>query len=175
MQIIQVVGYKNAGKTTLTCELIRMLASEGYRVGTLKHDAHDFEPELPGKDTWQHRQAGAQITAITSPTCTAWVQRQSTPLDQLVSQMAAHALDYLIIEGFKSASYPKIVLLRNEEDADLLALPSIMAAITRVPNPYIESLAELRNIPVFIKPDRDFDVTPVLSYIRNHCHKRRLP
>ena len=65
MVIIQVVGYKNSGKTTLVSELVRTLTSEGYRVGTLKHDAHDFEPDIPGKDTWQHRKAGAQVTAIT--------------------------------------------------------------------------------------------------------------
>lgn len=153
MKIIQVVGYKNSGKTTLVCELVKELSSSGFRVGTLKHDAHEFEPDVPGTDTWQHRQAGAHITAITSPSRTAWFQEQTTPLEDLITNMREHTLDFLIIEGFKSASYPKAILLRNEQDIDLLSLTNIIAIILREPNDHIQSEAETREIPVFIQPD----------------------
>lgn len=166
MRIMQVVGYKNAGKTTLTCELVRELNVQGYRVGTLKHDAHDFEPDVPGTDTWQHRQAGAQITAITSRARTAWVQEQSTPLDQLIAQMGEHALDYLIIEGFKSAIYPKLALIRSEEDIDLLSLPNVIAAVLREPAPMIiEAAVIARHIPLFIQPSKQLS-SSLLSFIR---------
>jgi molybdopterin-guanine dinucleotide biosynthesis protein B len=155
MRIIQVVGYKNAGKTALACELVRELTSQGLRVGTLKHDAHDFEPDIPGKDTWQHRQAGAHVTAITSPSRTAWVQEQPSSLKQLVAEMANHALDYLIIEGFKSAAYPKIVLIRGEKDEELLSLQNVIAAVIREPNQAIESIAKAQAIPLFVHPDID--------------------
>lgn len=167
MQIIQIVGYKNAGKTTLSCELVRILTAKGYRVGTLKHDAHDFEPDVPGKDTWQHRQAGARVTAIASPSRTAWIQEQSTPVEELVSRMETHSIDYLIIEGFKSAPYPKIVLLRSEEDRVLLSLPNIIAACYREPNLLNETEAEARRIPIFLQPDIDsFD--PLVQHLHPH-------
>jgi molybdopterin-guanine dinucleotide biosynthesis protein B len=164
MRIIQVVGYKNAGKTALACELVRELTSQGLRVGTLKHDAHDFEPDIPGKDTWQHRQAGAHVTAITSPSRTAWVQEQPSSLKQLVAEMANHALDYLIIEGFKSADYPKIVLIRGEQDEELLSLPNVIAAAIREPNKSIESTAKAQAIPLFVQPDID-SLIPMIAFV----------
>ncbi len=164
MRIIQVVGYKNAGKTTLACELVREITSGGMRVGTLKHDAHDFEPDVPGKDTWQHRQAGAHVTAITSPSRTAWVQEEPTPLEDLVAGMDKHSLDYLIIEGFKSAAYPKIVLLRSEKDTHLLVLPNVIAVALREPNKVIESTAQSKGLPVFIHSDINSFV-PISAFI----------
>lgn len=166
MRIIQIVGYKNSGKTTLTCEFVRELSKQGQRVGTLKHDAHDFEPDIPGKDTWQHRQAGARITAISSSTRTAWVQEQSTPVEQLVNQMESQSVDILIIEGYKSAPYPKIVLLRNETDAELLALPNIIAAIVRDLNTTIEKMTNDLAIPLFVQPDV-LSFGPLIAYVTN--------
>jgi len=133
MKILQVVGYKNAGKTTLACELVRHFAQRGWRVGTIKHDAHDFEPDVPGKDTWHHRQAGAYTTAIASPTRTAWSVEQTTGLDALIAAMNGQAVDLVVVEGFKTAPHAKIVLLRGADDADLLRLPGIVAAAERPP------------------------------------------
>ncbi|QJD83756.1 molybdopterin-guanine dinucleotide biosynthesis protein B [Cohnella herbarum] len=166
MRIIQIVGYKNSGKTTLTCELVRELGKQGRRVGTLKHDAHDFEPDVPGKDSWKHRQAGAHITAITSPSRTAWVQEQSTPIEKLVSRMESQSVDFLIIEGFKTASYPKIVLLRSEEDEELLALPNIVAVVVRESNASIEEMTNNRSVPLFVQPDT-LSFGPLIEYVTN--------
>ena len=141
MRIIQIVGYKDSGKTTLACELIRTLAAEGRKVGTLKHDAHRFEPEPPGTDTWKHRQAGSSATAIVSSERTAWVEERTTPVEELVAQMALRELDDLIVEGFKSAPYPKVALIREEEDADLLQLSNIVAIALRKPRPAVEKQA----------------------------------
>lgn len=164
MRIIQIVGYKNSGKTTLTCELVRELAKQGRRVGTLKHDAHDFEPDVPGKDTWKHRQAGAHITAITSPSRTAWVQEQAMPIERLVSQMESQSVDFLLIEGFKTASYPKIVLLRSEEDAELLDLPNIISVVVRESNENIEEMTNNRTVPLFVQRDI-LSFGPLVEYV----------
>jgi len=153
VRIIQIVGYKNSGKTALACELTRTLAAAGRRVGTLKHDAHQFEPEPSGTDTWQHRQAGALVTAISSPARTAWVLEQSTPIEELVSRMEIHSLDDLIVEGFKSALYPKIVLLRGEGEEELLELANVIAIGSRTPLPTIEAHAAQLGIPVFYLQD----------------------
>lgn len=152
MRIIQIVGYKNAGKTTLVCELVRQITARGLRVGTLKHDSHEFEPDVPNTDTWKHRQAGAALTAITSPTRTAWVEERPTLLEDLVSRFHEQSLDYLLIEGFKSAQYPKVVLLRGEQDIELLSLNNVRAVIVREHNDRLASEAAVHFIPILIQP-----------------------
>ncbi len=166
MRIIQIVGYKNSGKTTLACELIRTFAAEGRKVGTLKHDAHRFEPDPPDTDTWKHRRAGSSATAIVSPERTAWVLERSTPIEELVSQMETRDLDVLIIEGFKSAPYPKIALIRDEADADLLQLSNIVAVGLRNPLPSVEERAGERGIPVFLHAESG-SFEPLLAFFRS--------
>lgn len=122
--IIQIVGYKNTGKTTMVCRLTELFKQAGYVVGTIKHDAHHFQMDTPGTDTWKHQQAGADITAISSLEGTAILKSHSEPLEQLIAQMPE--ADVILIEGFKLASYPKIVLLRTPDDLPLLELSSII-------------------------------------------------
>jgi molybdopterin-guanine dinucleotide biosynthesis protein B len=116
--ILQVVGYKNSGKTTLICKLIGELREQGYRVGVVKHDAHEFEIDHEGRDTWHHYEAGADAVAITSGGKSALIWRSESALDELAAAM--QGVDVVLAEGFKSAPYPKIVLLRNEGDLELL-------------------------------------------------------
>jgi molybdopterin-guanine dinucleotide biosynthesis protein B len=63
---VHVIGRKNSGKTTLICELVRELCSQGYRVGSIKHTSHRHEFDTPGKDSQRHRVAGAVISGIVS-------------------------------------------------------------------------------------------------------------
>lgn len=116
--IIQVVGYKNTGKTTLVCRLTERFKQAGYKVGTIKRDAHDFQIDKPGTDTWKHQAAGADITAITSSQRTAIMKAYSESLEQLIAQMPE--ADVILIEGFKDAAYPKVVMIRTEADHELL-------------------------------------------------------
>lgn len=122
-RVFQVVGYKNSGKTTLVCKLVDALKTSGFRVGTIKHDAHQFEVDYPGKDTWLHREAGADAVAITSEregqTCV--IEQRYTPLPELVDQMSRNnQLDVVIVEGFKGESYPKIAIIRSLEHVKML-------------------------------------------------------
>lgn len=130
--VIQVIGHKDSGKTTLICRLVHRMTKEGFRVGTIKHDAHRFEIDHEGKDTWRHRMAGAKAVAITSQEQTAVIRQQHTPLDELITNM--RDLDLIVIEGFKAASYPKIVLVRTSDDASLLKQTDhILAIMSWVP------------------------------------------
>ena len=117
--IFQIVGYKNAGKTTLLCKLIGRLKASGKQVGTIKHDGHDFVMDHPGTDTWQHQEAGADAIAITSAHQTAWIRKQATTLEAMIEGMSD--MDVILVEGFKSADYPKLILLRSQEDHVLLS------------------------------------------------------
>ncbi|RXT05839.1 molybdopterin-guanine dinucleotide biosynthesis protein B [Ammoniphilus sp. CFH 90114] len=126
--VIQIVGYKNSGKTTTSCEMIRRFSELGWKVGSIKHDAHDFEVDYPGKDTWLHREAGAQIVAISSKDKTAIMEQQSSSLDDLLTRMSG--VDLVIVEGYKFESYPKVVLLRNEGDLPLLDQANEIIAVS---------------------------------------------
>ncbi|MDQ6423378.1 molybdopterin-guanine dinucleotide biosynthesis protein B [Paenibacillus sp. LHD-117] len=129
--VIQVVGYKNTGKTTLVCRLTELLKLASYKVGTIKRDAHDFRMDTPGTDTWKHQAAGADITAISSDSRSAILMNESATLGQLLSNM--NSVDIVLVEGFKHESHPKLVLVRNEEDAELLGSLSHVAAVVLWP------------------------------------------
>jgi len=116
--VIQIVGFKNSGKTTTTCDLIKRFTALGWKVGSIKHDAHHFEVDYPGKDTWRHREAGAQVVAIASQNKTAIMRQEGTSLLHLLQQM--EGLDIVLVEGYKYSKYPKVVILRNEMDIPLV-------------------------------------------------------
>ncbi len=71
MQRIHVVGRKNHGKTRLVTALVQHLSGLGLRVGTIKHTHHRHELDTEGKDSWQHRQAGAALVGVLSQQLTA--------------------------------------------------------------------------------------------------------
>lgn len=130
--ILQVVGYKNTGKTTLICSWLEFLKQQGCRIGTIKHDAHDFSIDHEGTDTWKHQQAGAAAVAITSPNRTAIIQAAETSLNDLIQAM--RDMDVVLVEGFKLAAYPKVVLVKSEADLSLIhELQQIIAIMTWIP------------------------------------------
>ncbi|WP_280208380.1 molybdopterin-guanine dinucleotide biosynthesis protein B [Brevibacillus sp. AY1] len=119
--VMQLVGYSNSGKTTLLTKLIPLLEQKGLRVGVIKHDGgHDFEIDQPGKDTWRYREAGASLVAITSQTKTAMIEQRPLPLAVLIERMGQAGADLVLVEGFKQEAYPKLVLIRKNEDQELV-------------------------------------------------------
>ena len=131
MKVLQVVGYKNAARRRWFCELVRMLSAEGLRVATLKRDAHQVEPEPEGADTRLHREAGAFLSGMTSAGRTSWIREQPAELDEMLFAAEQAGADFVIVEGFKTAPHPKIVMLRNAHDTDLLQLSRIVAVAIR--------------------------------------------
>lgn len=112
--IICVVGASNSGKTTFLEKLIPELSRRGYRVGTVKHDVHGFEMDKEGKDTWKHRQAGAQTVAISSPSMIASIR--CTDGEMSLEELAGRYFwreDILITEGYKQSHFPKIEIFRS--------------------------------------------------------------
>lgn len=165
--IFQIIGYKNTGKTTLVCRLTSLLKEAGYKVGTIKHDAHRFQMDHPGTDTWKHQQSGADMTAITSPAGTALVSRHPSGLEQLIELMI-HA-DYVLVEGYKRENYPKILLVKNEEDLGLAQSVSRLAAIALWPEAAVNdsirrTLASIDGIPSFPIDDAHAILTYMQSF-----------
>ena len=121
--ICQVVGYKNSGKTMLMSRLIHYFSKQNMQVGTLKHHGHGGEPALVKEtDSYKHLQDGATVSAVQGEQ-----QLQITfnnipafPLQKLIEYYRAFPIDVLLIEGYKHAAYPKIVLLQEKHDLYLL-------------------------------------------------------
>ncbi|MDK8180214.1 molybdopterin-guanine dinucleotide biosynthesis protein B [Paenibacillus sp. UMB4589-SE434] len=119
--VLQIIGYKNSGKTTLACKLIAALTAQGLRVGSAKHDAHEFRLDDYETDSEKHLSHGALETILTSSTATRSMRKSSTSLDEIAQQLYGK-VDIIIAEGFKSARYPKIALIHHAvEMRDLLA------------------------------------------------------
>ncbi|HBV85972.1 molybdopterin-guanine dinucleotide biosynthesis protein B [Desulfosporosinus sp.] len=128
--VISIVGGKsNSGKTTLLEKLIREAKGRGWRVATLKHDVHGFEMDQPGKDTWRHDRAGADIVAISSPQRIAVLERVSEdqPLDEVLARI--HGVDIIFTEGYKHADKPKIEVFRSAVHEGLFSKPEELIAI----------------------------------------------
>ena len=112
---ICVVGRKNSGKTTLIERLLPELIARGRRVATIKHDAHDFDIDIPGKDTWRHRQAGSGTAIIASSSKVAMVRLvdREAELDELL-RLVDRSYDLVLVEGLRRSPLPKIVIHRPE-------------------------------------------------------------
>lgn len=115
------VAKSNTGKTTLLEKVIRELKDRGYKVGAIKHDAHRFDIDHPGKDSYRLTAAGADTMLITSSEKLALVKKHgATPsLEQLIETYFSD-MDIVLTEGFKMSSIPKIELHRKERSANLI-------------------------------------------------------
>jgi len=120
--IISIVGKTDCGKTTLIEKLVPELVKRGYRVGTIKHDVHGFDIDLPGKDSWRHSQAGATTVIISSPDKLALVKKvaKDHTLDELAASYFSD-VDIILTEGYKKEAKPKIEILRSGVSDSLLS------------------------------------------------------
>ncbi|AHV97668.1 molybdopterin-guanine dinucleotide biosynthesis protein MobB [Paenibacillus sabinae T27] len=125
--VCQFVGYKNSGKTTLICELIPRLRAKGCSVAVIKHDAHEFEADRPGTDTWKQRKAGAEAVAITGAEQSFILESRGRELEDLIETFSRY--DYVLVEGFKEEKYPKLVLVRDEAGLELAERLTEVAAV----------------------------------------------
>jgi molybdopterin-guanine dinucleotide biosynthesis adapter protein len=114
MRIIGITGWSGAGKTTLILKLIPLLTARGLTVSTLKHAHHMFDVDTPGKDSYEHRAAGATEVLIASENRFALMHElrgaPEPPLEVLLGKLTA--VDLVLIEGFKRAPHPKIEVYR---------------------------------------------------------------
>ncbi len=137
MKVIGLAGWSGAGKTTLLARLIPHFIAEGLRVSTMKHAHHSFDVDIPGKDSWQHRQAGATEVLISSGRRWALMHElRGAAEPSLEEQLKNFApCDVVIVEGWKHQAMPKIEVHRKLADKPLLFPndPSVVAIATDEP------------------------------------------
>lgn len=106
-------GIKNSGKTTFLEKLVAELNRRGYKVAVIKHDGHEFEPDVPGTDSWRMRKAGAYGSAVFSKG--QWmVSKQEPDMDEQQMAKLFPEADFILLEGFKYSEYPKFEIVRKE-------------------------------------------------------------
>ncbi len=121
-QAISFVAKSGTGKTTLVEQVIADLSSRGWQVGALKHGAHRFNIDHPGKDSYRFTDAGAATTLITSPDKLALVKKHQAepPMAELLEHYFAD-MDIVLVEGFKASGLPKIEVYREGHSRELLS------------------------------------------------------
>ncbi|MEQ8355173.1 MAG: molybdopterin-guanine dinucleotide biosynthesis protein B [Kiloniellaceae bacterium] len=162
MKIIGLAGWSGSGKTTLIVQLIPALVGRGLRVSTMKHAHHAFDVDKPGKDSHQHRSAGATEVMIGSVRRWALMHELRDEPEPDSRRLMQHMtpVDLLIIEGWKAESHDKIEVHRPAHGKPLIQPgdPRVVA---------VASDAELPGLPV---PRLDLnDVEAVADFIVAHC------
>lgn len=139
MKILQIVGFKNSGKTTLMNRFIESAQKAGKKVSAIKHHGHGGPPELPdhGTDSMKFLGSGAASSLVFGDGVVQMhMQGQKKELSSFIKLSLLTDPDFILIEGFKQAPYPKIVLVRSPEEwLQLKGLDHISLVI--VPHPMV--------------------------------------
>ncbi len=152
MKIFGLTGWSGSGKTTLLVKLLPALTARGLRVSTLKHAHKGFDIDHPGKDSHNHRVAGATEVLVSSPTRWALMHElrdePEPTLDELVAKVTP--VDLLLVEGFKRDRHPKLEVWRGSVGKPLIAVgdPTIVAVASDGPVPDAD-------VPVFDLEDAE--------------------
>jgi len=130
--IFSFVAYSGTGKTTLLEKLIAELRSRGLRVAVIKHDAHEFDIDHEGKDSWRFTRAGAEVTVIASETKAAVIENRPVHIEKLLGMITD--VDLILTEGYKSGAWPKIAVSRSATGKPLPVPPGeCFAVVTDAP------------------------------------------
>ena len=162
MKVFGLVGWSGSGKTTLLVNLIPELTARGLSVSTMKHTHHNFDIDRKGKDSYEHRAAGAHEVMLTSGK--RWVlQRElrdegEPDMDELIARMAP--VDLILIEGFKSHRHAKMEVFR----------PSVGKPMIAAEDDTVVAVASDEVLQGLSCPVLDMnDVAAVADFIMAHC------
>lgn len=146
LHLVGFAGWSGAGKTTLIEQLIPRLRQAGQWVAVLKHAHHAFDIDLPGKDSWRHRQAGACEVVVASRRRTAVIRERAVEAEPTLAGMLVElrppAQDaWVLVEGFRYEPIPKIEVWRAAtgqapryaEDPHIVAIATDEAGALPVP------------------------------------------
>ena len=168
MRIFGLAGWSGSGKTTLMTALIPEFVARGLSVSTIKHAHHAFDVDQPGKDSWRHRQAGANEVMVVSERRWALMHElRGAPepaLDQLVPRITP--VDLLLVEGFKHHPHPKIEVYR----------PSLGKLPLHPDDRYIVAVASDEDLPGLTLPRLPLgNPAMIADFIVRHDGRTRWP
>jgi molybdopterin-guanine dinucleotide biosynthesis adapter protein len=150
MKVIGLAGWSGAGKTTLLSRVIPYFIKEGLRVSVIKHAHHEFDVDVPGKDSWVHRQSGAAEVLVSSARRWALMHElrgaAEPRLPELLTKMSR--VDLVVVEGFKRAPHRKIEVHRAAngkpvlfpEDPGIVGIATDTAIETTLPVAHLDDI-----------------------------------
>ena len=161
MHIFGIAGFKNAGKTTLVVDLIREFTGRGLTLATVKHAHHEFDIDHPGKDSYQHREAGAVEVIVASARRWAHIKELPDESEPELAELLQHigAVDLVLVEGYKHGTHPKLEVRRQGHDAPFLA--GSQAEIRAVVS---DDMIDDAPVPVLLRED----VPAIADFIMNN-------
>ena len=152
--VLAISAWSGTGKTTLLKKLIPALCAAGLRPGLIKHTHHNMDVDLPGKDSYELRKAGAAQTIVASSQ--RWALMTETPDEEevdlawLVSRMDASTLDLVLVEGFKHEPVAKLLLFRQQGGhrvEELVLDEQVIAVVSDTPLETSLPQLDLNDIP----------------------------
>lgn len=150
MKVIGLAGWSGAGKTTLLTRLIPHFNAQGLRVSVIKHAHHRFDVDVPGKDSWRHREAGAAEVLVASSNRWALMHElrgaAEPRLPELLEKLSA--VDLVVVEGFKREPHRKIEVYRAAngkpllfpDDPGIAGIATDTAVETRLPTVHLDDI-----------------------------------
>jgi molybdopterin-guanine dinucleotide biosynthesis protein B len=156
MKVIGLAGWSGAGKTTLLSRVIPYLLGRGLRVSVIKHAHHEFDVDVPGKDSWVHRQSGATEVLVSSTRRWALMHElrgaQEPRLPELLAKMAP--VDLVVVEGFKREPVNKIEVYRAAngkpllfaDDPRVVGIASDIAVATTLPVVHLDDIEDVAEL-----------------------------
>lgn len=165
MKIFGLAGWSGSGKTTLMVRLLPELVGRGLSVSTVKHAHHNFEIDRPGKDSYEHREAGATEVMITGGRRWALMHEIREKAEPSVADLISHMtpVDLLMIEGFKSDEHPKLEVYRSDTGKPLICRQ----------DPKIVAVASDEILGGLDIPQLDLnDVPAIADFIIDYCDLR---
>jgi molybdopterin-guanine dinucleotide biosynthesis protein B len=150
MRVIGLAGWSGAGKTTLLTRVMPLLVEQGLRVSVIKHAHHKFDVDVPGKDSWRHRQAGAQEVLVASGMRWALMHElrgaREPRLRELLGKLSR--VDLVVVEGYKSEPHRKIEVYREAnskpflfpDDGAIAGVVSDVAVETLLPTAHLDDV-----------------------------------
>jgi molybdopterin-guanine dinucleotide biosynthesis protein B len=165
--ILCFVGRSNSGKTTLIERLLPELVKDGYRIATIKHAGHGFNLDTEGKDSWRHKQAGAETVVVMSKGSLALFTDvdQEVSIEELRRRYVGADIDLIIAEGWKSEGHAKIVVVRDQVGEILVSFEGLLALVSNKP---LERSPT--GIPIF-DPE---DIPGLAALITRHFSRRNV-
>lgn len=150
MKVIGLSGWSGAGKTTLLTRVIPYFLGRGLRVSVIKHAHHEFDVDVPGKDSWVHRQSGATEVLVSSTRRWALMHElrgaDEPRLPELLAKMSS--VDLVIVEGFKREPLRKIEVHRQAnnkpllfpDDPGIVGIATDVAVATTLPTAHLDDI-----------------------------------
>lgn len=151
MKVIGLAGWSGAGKTTLLTRVIPLLRGQGLRVSVIKHAHHKFDVDVPGKDSWRHREAGAEEVLVSSGLRWALMHElrgaREPHLAELLKKLSR--VDLVIVEGYKSEPHRKLEVHRAAngkpwlfpDDPGIAGIVCDVAVETNLPTAHLDDIA----------------------------------